>query len=76
MEEKLPLCYNESINTSEHTKLILPYYRTSLGTSSLHYQGCKIWNEITKSLNSFRIKQTKLFSNKFQELLLEELNND
>ena len=49
MEEKFPLCYNESINNSEHIKLILPYYRTSLGTSSLHYQGCKIWNEITKS---------------------------
>ena len=39
IEDKFPLQFNESINNPDHTKLILPYYRTSIVTSSLHYQG-------------------------------------
>ena len=60
IEEKFPLYFSESINNSDHTKLILPYYRTSIGPLSLHYQGCKVWNEITKSVKE--IQYMKLFS--------------
>ena len=73
IEEKFPLYFNESINNSDHTKLILPYYRTSIGTSSLHYQGCKVWNEITKSVKE--IQYMKCFSKKYLEILLKEMTN-
>ena len=73
IEEKFPLYFNESINNSDHTKLILPYYRTSRGTSSLHYQGCKVWNEITKSVKE--IQYMKCFSKKYLEILLKEMTN-
>ena len=73
IEEKLPLYFNESIKNSDHTKLILPYYRTSIGTSSLHCQGCKFWNEITKTVKE--IQYMKLFSKKYLEILLEEMTN-
>ena len=73
IEETFPLYFNESINNSDHTKLILPYYRTSIGTSSLHYQGCKVWNEVTKSVKE--IQYMKFFSKKYLEILLEEMTN-
>ena len=40
IEYKFPLKYNESINNSNHQKLI-PFYRTTVGLSSLMYQGLK-----------------------------------
>ena len=70
IEEKCPLYFNESINNSDHTKLILPYYRTSIGTSFLHYQ---VWNEITKSVKE--IQYMKFFSKKYLEILFEEMTN-
>ena len=43
---KYPLVYSSSIKTSDQTKLITPYFRTSAGVSSLAYQRCKTWNAI------------------------------
>ena len=37
--EKYPLNYNSSINNSDQTKLIVPYFRTNLGTCSLAFKG-------------------------------------
>ena len=45
-ENKFRLHYNKSITNSAHKKLIVPYFRTSLGVSSLMYQEFIIWNEI------------------------------
>ena len=73
IEDIYPLHFNESINNPDHTKLISPSYRTSIGTSSLHYQGCKVWNEVPKHLK--KLQHTKLFSKKFFESLLEEMTN-
>ena len=43
---KYPLVYSSSIKTSDQTKLITPYFRTSAGVSSLAYQRYKTWNAI------------------------------
>ena len=37
--DKYPLLYNSLINNSDQTKLIVPYFRTTVVTSSLPYQG-------------------------------------
>ena len=42
--EQFPLHFNEAINNTNSEKLIIPYYRTSIGKKSLLYQGYKIWN--------------------------------
>ena len=51
--------YNKSINNSTCKKLIASYFRTTLGVSSLMYQGFKIWNEIPLQLKN--LESTKLF---------------
>ena len=72
-ENKFRLHYNKSITNSAHKKLIVPYFRTSLGVSSLMYQGFKIWNEIWHEipLNFEIIKSTKLFCKIYKEHLLK-----
>ena len=42
--EQFPFQFNKVINNTNSEKLIIPYYRTSIGKKSLSYQGCKIWN--------------------------------
>ena len=42
--EQLPLPFNEAINNTNIEKLIIPYYRTSIGKKLLLYQEYKIWN--------------------------------
>ena len=37
--DKYPLVYSSSINNSDQTKLITPYFRTTAGVSSLACQG-------------------------------------
>ena len=34
-----PLNFNHSINNSKEDRLVIPFFRTKIGTSSLHYQG-------------------------------------
>ena len=41
-----PLNYDHSINNSKQDRLVIPFYRTKTDTSSLHYQGFKLWNGI------------------------------
>ena len=47
-----PLNYDHSINNSKQDRLVTPFYRTKIGTSSLHYQGFKLWNDIPFVLKS------------------------
>ena len=72
IENEFPLHYNKSINNSVHKQLIVPYFRTSFGVSSLMYQGFKIWNEIP--LNLRNLESTKLFSRKYKEHLLKSVS--
>ena len=41
-----PQTYNHSINNSKQDRLVIPFYRTKISTSSLHYQDFKLWNDI------------------------------
>ena len=41
--EQFLLHFNEAINNTNREKLIISYYRTSIGKNSV-CQGCKIWN--------------------------------
>ena len=38
MKMHYPLTYNHSINNSKLDRLVIPFYRTKIGTSSLHYE--------------------------------------
>ena len=69
--DKYPLVYSSSINNSDQTKLVTPYFRTTAGVSSLAYQGCKTWNAIPSPIK--QLENTKLFSKKYKEHLLLEI---
>ena len=58
--EQFPLHFNKAINNTKSKKLIIHYYRITIGKKSLLYQGFKIWNlkipaniKNNKSYNSF-----------------------
>ena len=53
--EEFPLHFHETINNTNSEKLIIPYYRTSIGKKSLLYQGYRIWN--LKFLQTSRTKK-------------------
>ena len=57
IQEYLPITYSTSINNTNNTKLILLYYRTSAGVSSLFYQSFRIWNNFPKNIS--RVPLTK-----------------
>ena len=38
IEESYSVEYNESINSTTQTKLVVPFHRTTVGLSSLSYQ--------------------------------------
>ena len=70
--EEFPLHVNERINNTNSEKLIITYYRTSVGKKSLLYQGYKIWNlEIPA-----HIKNKESYSNfakNYDKYLLDEI---
>ena len=69
--DKYPLVYSSSINNSDQTKLITPYFRTTAGVSSPTSQGYKTWNAITSPVK--QLANTKLFIKKCEEHLLLEI---
>ena len=69
--DKYPLVYSSSINNSDQTKLLTPYFRTTAGVSSLAYQGYKTWNAIPSPIK--QLPNTKLFTKKYKEYLLLEI---
>ena len=64
-----PLNYNHSINNSKQDRLVIPFYQTKIGTSSLLYQGFKLWNDIPFVLKS---KPYKIFAKEFQKSLFDD----
>ena len=60
--DKYPLVYNSSINNSDQTKLVAPYFKTTAAVSSLVYQGYKTWNAIPSPIKP--LANTKLFTKK------------
>ena len=52
IQEYLPITYSTLINNTNNTKLILPYYRTSAGFSSLFYLSFRTWNNVQKTFKS------------------------
>ena len=69
--DKYPVVLSSSINNSDQTKLVTPYFRTTAGVSSLAYQGCKTWNAIPSPIK--QLANTKLFTKKYKEYLLLEI---
>ena len=66
--ERFPLHFNEAINNANGEKLIIPYYRPSVGKKSLFYQVYKIWNlEIPAN-----IKNKESYNN-FAKNLVDEI---
>ena len=61
-----PLNYNHSINNSKQGRLVIPFYQTKIGVSSLHYQGIKLWNDIPFVLKS---KLYTIFAKEFEKTL-------
>ena len=51
IQEYLPITYSTSINNTNNTKFILPYYRTSAGVPSLFYLSFRIWNNVPKNIH-------------------------
>ena len=52
--KKFSLIHNQTINNANQQKLIIPYYRTTMGKRSVLYQGYKLWNfEISVNAKSF-----------------------
>ena len=44
IKDKFPIKKSTAINNHNQNKLIVPFYRTTIGTSSLSSQGIKLWN--------------------------------
>ena len=66
--ERFPLHFNEAINNANGEKLIIPYYRPSVGKKPLFYQVYKIWNlEIPAN-----IKNKESYNN-FAKNLVDEI---
>ena len=63
--DKYPLLYSSSTNNSDQTKLIVPYFRTTVGVSSLPYQGYKMWNAIPSTIK--QLTNINLFTKKKQK---------
>ena len=67
--EQFPLHFNEAINNINREKLIILYYRTSVGKKSLLYQGYKFWNlEIPAN-----IRNKKSFAKNYHKYLLDKI---
>ena len=67
------ICGKHPFNSSDRAKLIVPYFRTNLGTCSLVFKGYNVWNHIpkyTKELSSI-----KLFIRKYRDLLVEKISD-
>ena len=66
------LNYNHSINNSKQDRLVIPFYQTKIGTSSLLYQGCKLWNDIPFVLKS---KPYKIFAKELKKTLSDDTHH-
>ena len=66
-----PLNYNDSIINSKQYRLVAPFYRTKIGTSSLLYQGFKLWNDIPFVFKT----KPYIFAKEFQKTLSDDLLN-
>ena len=55
-----------------HYPSVIPFYRTKIGTSSLLYQGFKLWNDIPFVLKT---KPYNIFAKEFQKTLSDDLLN-
>ena len=51
---------------SKQDRLIIPFYQTKIGVSSLHYQSFKLWNDIPFVSKS---KLYTIFATEFQKTL-------
>ena len=71
--DKYPLNYNSSINNSDQTKLLVPYFRTNLDTCSLAFKSYKVWNDIPKHIKE--LSSIKSFIKKCRDLLAEKISN-
>ena len=71
IQENLPITYSTSINNTNNTKLILPYYRTSVGVSSIFYQSFRIWNNVPKNIPECHPLQT--FAKEYQKHILQPM---
>ena len=69
--DKYPLVDSSSINNSDQTELVTPYFRTTTRVSSLAYKGCKTWNAIPSPIK--QLANTKLYTKKYKEHLLLEI---
>ena len=63
--------YWSSVKNSDQTKLIIPYFRTTVQIYSLAYQGYQTWNAIPCLIK--QLTNTKLFTKKYKEHLLLEI---
>ena len=67
--EQFPLKYNQAIN-SQKDKLIIPYFRTSIGKRSLSYSSLHLWNyEIPSNIKCK--ESSKSFSKAYEGYLLD-----
>ena len=66
-----PLRFIDSISNTNSDKLIIPYHRTTVGVSSLFYQGYKRWNEIPKKFRQTQF--IKKFYKDYQQYLIEQV---
>ena len=53
---------------SKQDRLVIPFYQTKIGVSSLHYQGFKLWNDIPFVLKS-KLYIYTIFAKEFQKTL-------
>ena len=73
IKDKFSLKKSTAINNHNQNKLIVPFYRTTIGTSSLSSQGIKLWNnEIPEQVKN--ASSSKCFVKKYQEHLFSQTN--
>ena len=70
--EQSPLHFNEAITNNNDKKLIIPYYKTSIGKKSLLYQGYKIWN-LQIPANIKNKESYNNFAKNYHKYLLDEI---
>ena len=71
IEEYLSIIYSTSINNTNNTKLILPYYKSSPGYSLLFYQSYRTWNNVPKNVQECHSLKTS--AKEYQKYILQPM---
>ena len=76
IQSKFSINFNKAINSNDNKKLFLPFRRTNIAKTFLHYQGFKSWSfEISTKLKNKQYSSCKAFTKSYKAELTDCLPN-